>query len=618
MNDLRFHKDTFDIHRVNAKLERRAKGYRFNVIGISAGYHDSACSLLQDGVLVAAAQEERFTRVKNDKSFPRKAFRYCLNEAGITIADVDCIAYYEDPELKLGRQIWMGLLPECSTERRNAILDRIVCPPPQQIIRKLFGYDGRIEIVDHHLAHAASSYYFSGFNQAAILTNDGVGDWATTTYGSGEGPRIERFEQVDFPDSLGFFYSAITGYLGFEVNEGEYKVMGLAPYGKPSYVDKIRKLVEVGSEGQYRLNMTYFGFLREDSMYTDELSSLLGRPPRVPESEIEQFHMDVAKSAQIAMEEILLEKVRYLHSKVPSENLCMAGGVALNVVANSRCLREGPFKRLFVQPAAGDAGGSVGAAAMAHVRITGEAPSGKSMEHVYLGPANSSAEAYRLLKESSAHFKDFRGKEQELIDYTVDCLTQGKVIGWSHGRMEFGPRSLGARSILADPRRPEMRDRINALVKMREAFRPFAPAVLASKAHEHFQLDHPSPFMLETCKVISPISLPAITHVDGSARVQTVSPDTSPRFAALLEAFDRRTGCPILLNTSFNMRGEPIVCTTFDAIMCFVASQIDALIIEDFILERSAIPNMWHLQAQRTAKEIRAGGEVGHLVYTLL
>jgi len=607
------------VAQATATLARRAKRGRLNIIGISAGYHDSACSLLQDGSLVAAVQEERFSRVKNDKSFPTRSFAYCLKEGGITISDVDCIAYYEDPCLKLGRQIWMGLMPNLPAERRESIFDRLAGNQPQQMIREILGYNGRIEICDHHLSHAASSYYFSGFEDAAILTVDGVGDWATTTYGFGKGPQIERFEQVDFPDSLGFFYSAVTGYLGFEVNEGEYKVMGLAPYGEPDYVDQIRKLIEVTSEGQYRLNMKYFAFLTEDSMYTQELASLLGKPPRKPESELTQFHMDVAKSAQVVLEEIMLEKTRYLHAKAPSDNLCMAGGVALNVVANGRCLREGPFKRLFVQPAAGDAGGSVGAAAVAHVRLTGASPQVKTLEHVYLGPANSPSEAYNILKTSSAKFQDFRGKEEELIRFTVDRLIEGKVVGWSQGRMEFGPRALGARSILADPRRPEMRDRINALVKMREGFRPFAPAALESEAREHFDLDHPSPFMLETCQVISPIDLPSITHIDGSARIQTVRADVNPRFAALLEEFYRRTGCPIILNTSFNLRGEPIVCTTVDAIRCFIRSQIDLLVLEDCVLERSGIPSFWDVLSQYiVAEKPDASREVGHLVYTLL
>ena len=607
-------------HRPAAKVSRRAKRGETNIIGISAGYHDSACSLIQDGKLVAAAQEERFSRIKNDRSWPVKAFLYCLEEGGITIADVDCVGYYEDPCLKLGRQIWMGFMPNLPAFRRDAILDRLSRTPPQQMISEILGYDGRVEVFDHHLSHAASSYYFSGFEESAILTVDGVGDWATTTYGCGKGARIERFEQVDFPDSLGFFYSAITGYLGFEVNEGEYKVMGLAPYGEPDYVDQIRKLVEVTSEGQYRLNMKYFGFLTEDCMYTQELIDLLGQPPREPESEITQYHMDVAKSAQVVLEEILLEKTRYLHSQYPSDNLCMAGGVALNVVANGRCLREGPFKQLFVQPAAGDAGGSVGAAALAHVRFTGNPPLVKKLDHVYLGPANSVSDAYRFLKVSSAKFEDFREREDDLISYTVDRLMEGKVIGWSQGRMEFGPRALGARSILADPRRPEMRDKINALVKMREAFRPFAPAVLESELQNHFALDHSSPFMLETCDVISEIDLPAITHIDGSARVQTVNGDANPRFAKLLKEFYRRSGCPIILNTSFNMRGEPIVCTPIDAVRCFNRCQIDLLVIEDFALERAGIPSFWEGLGHFAGKTPvgHRNRVVEHSVYTML
>lgn len=599
------------------KITKREKNGDCNIIGISSGYHDSACCLLQNGLLVAAVQEERFSRVKNDKSFPRKAFRYCLEAGGISLSDLDCIAYYEDPCLKLGRQIWMSLVPDVSNDRLDATAARLTRRLPQDFIRR-FGFDGPIEVVDHHLSHAASTYYFSGFDEAAILTVDGVGDWPTTTYGFGRGTEIERFEQVDFPDSLGFFYSAITGYLGFEVNEGEYKVMGLAPYGRPVYADCIRKLIEVGPEGQYRLDLKYFSFLKEDSMYSEELCALLGRPPRDPASEIDSFHMDVAKSVQVVLEEILLEKVRYLHSRVPGENLCMAGGVALNVVANGRCLKEGPFRRLFVQPAAGDAGGAVGAAAAAHFRLRKNAAPLKKLDHVYLGPSNSSLGVRRLLDASSARFDDFAGRTQDMLRYIAQKLIEGKVVGWCQGRTEFGPRSLGARSILADPRRPEMRDRINALIKMREGFRPFAPAVLASRAQEHFALDHDSPFMLETCAVISGIPLPAITHVDGSARVQTVDEKTNPRFAALLEEFYRATGCPILLNTSFNMRGEPIVCTAFDAMMCFVRSKIDVLVVEDYVLERSGIPPLWEFQAHLAHKKRTSSGAISANVYTLL
>lgn len=601
-------------------IKRRQRSSGVNILGISAGYHDSACCLLRDGELVAVAQEERFTRVKNDKSFPRNALRYCLEHSGLSIADIDCVGYYEDPVQKLGRQIWMGMTPGLPPLRRRDIYDRVTSISPTELVRELSGFDGPVEIVDHHLSHASSSFFFSGFDEAAILTADGVGDWPTTTYGAGCGHRIDRFEQVDFPDSLGLFYSAITGYLGFEVNEGEYKVMGLAPYGEPRYVVQIRELIDVRPGGQYRLNMRYFGFLTGESMYSPELVTLLGHPPRLPESEIGQFHMDVARSTQTVLEEVLLEKIRYLHDKVPSKNLCMAGGVALNVVANSRCLNEGPFSRLFVQPAAGDAGGSVGAAAMAHVNLTGKRPGRERLRHVYLGPSSSGDEVHSLLRNTSARYRDFRGREDELIAYVARRLASGKVVGWLHGRMEFGPRALGARSILADPRGANTRDRINELVKMRESFRPFAPAVLESAAPEHFEIDHPSPFMLEIQRVTSPIDLPSVTHVDGSARIQTVDEKTNPRFAKLLAEFNRRTGCPILLNTSFNVRGEPIVCTPLDAIRCFVRSQIDILVIEDSVLDRSSISLLWELETTKSDALARnnSGESVDHLVYTFL
>ena len=574
--------------------DRRIVGDGLNIIGISYGYHDSACCLLQNGRILAAAQEERFSRIKNDKSFPATAFRYCLEHAGLTIADIDCVAFYEDPSQKLSRQLWMGMLPGVTLDRRAAIERLVLGRPPLEEIDRIAGYDGPIEIVDHHLSHAASAYLFSGFDEAAILTVDGVGEWATTTYNRAEGVEIQRLEQVDFPHSLGLFYSAITGYLGFEVNEGEYKVMGLAPYGQPTFVDKIRQLIEDGPKGQYRLNLKYFSFLQENRMFSDALSELLGVPARAPGSEISPAHMDIARSAQLVLEEVLLAKVRYLHGVIPSQNLCMAGGVALNVVANARCLKEGPFKRLFVQPAAGDAGGCLGAAAIAHVRRAGGRAPCERLEHVYFGPSNPLDKTWRILQTSGVAYRDYRNDETGLIEAIVDSLVEGKVIAWLSGRTEFGPRSLGARSILADPRRPEMRDRINALVKHREAFRPFAPAVLEEFAAQHFALDHPSPFMLEVCPVISAIPLPAITHVDGSARVQTVTSLTNRRFAELLKHFHQRTGCPILLNTSFNLRGEPIVCSTVDAISTFGRSKIDLLVLDDFVIDRADIPPAWN------------------------
>lgn len=584
-----------------------------NIIGISYGYHDSACCLLQDGRIIAAAQEERFSRLKNDKAFPAAAFRYCLDHAELTIAEIDCVAFYEDPCQKLGRQLWMAMLPGVTQERRASIQTRAVGTHPQEEIRLLTGYDGPIEIVDHHLSHAASAYFFSGFQEAAILTVDGVGEWPTTTYNSGQGAEIKRLGSVDFPDSLGLFYSAITGYLGFEVNEGEYKVMGLAPYGRALYSNQVRELIEDRPGGDYQLNMRYFSFLEEDTMFSDDLVQLLGSPPRRPGSEITQFHMDVARSAQLVLEEVLLAKARYLYGLFPSENLCMAGGVALNVVANSRCLNEGPFKHLFVQPAAGDAGGCLGAAAMAHVRRVGARPCQERLRHVYLGPSNSVDETWRILQASGVKYRDYRENQAGLIESIVEELIEGKVVAWVSGRMEFGPRSLGARSILADPRRPEMRDRINALVKQREAFRPFAPAVLEEFASEHFASDHPSPFMLEVCQVVSTTELPAITHVDGSARIQTVAPDTNRRFAELLRYFNDRTGCPILLNTSLNLRGEPIVCSVLDAISTFGRSKIDTLVLEDFVISRADIPPAWE---NFTRGRSRATSEF--TVYTML
>lgn len=552
-----------------------------NIVGISAFFHDAACCLLQDGILKAAVEEERFTRIKADPSIPVQAFKYCLEQSGLTIADIDCIAYYENPEKKLARQLWSGVWGN-----KPGLLTRLQPDMVVSAIREQLGFEGQVKFIDHHLSHAASSFFFSGFEEAAVLTVDGVGEWATTTYGKGDGKDLHIFEEVEFPDSLGLLYSTITSYLGFGVNDGEYKVMGLAPYGKPLYADNIRKLIAVKEGGQYRLDMQYFGFMTSRCMYTDLLPELFGKAQRQEDAPLNQFHADVAKSLQVVLEEILLEKAFYLHSKVDTENLCMAGGVALNCVANGHILRNGPFKKLFVQPAANDAGGAIGAAAMAHLELNGERPARNRLQHVYLGPSFSADEVHRLLESTSVEYINCKGNENMLLELTARKISEGKVIGWFQGRMEFGPRSLGARSILADPRNPDMRDRINAMVKKREGFRPFAPAILDVKAREHFNLDHNSPFMLETCQVISSLELPAITHVDGSARVQTVHRETNERFYGLLEAFGSLTGCPILLNTSFNIKGEPIVCTPEDAIRCFVTTDIDCLVIEDFIIDR--------------------------------
>jgi carbamoyltransferase len=554
-----------------------------NIIGVSSFYHDSACCLLQDGILTAAAHEERFTRIKFDPSMPYHAFMYCLKEADLTIEDIDCIAYYEDPRKKLARQLWSGYDPDA-----NDMVLKLDPYRPEREIRGKLGFEGPIKYYNHHLSHAASSYYYSGFDESALLTVDGVGEWATCAYGIGKGDRIELFEEVHFPDSLGLLYSAITSYLGFTVNSDEYKVMGLAPYGKPLYTNHMHQLIQSREKGQFQLDMTYFDFIKGERMYADALVELFRQPVRGQDVEIQPFHQDVAHSVQVILEEILLEKVNYIFKKTGMKNLCMAGGVALNCVANSRVLKDGPFKRLFVQPASGDAGCALGAAALAHVDITGIRPENKKMAHVYLGPEYPSQKIHHLLNMTSLKYLDFRGNPGKLLRETAQRLVNGKVVGWFRGRMEFGPRALGARSILADPRDPTMRDRINAMVKKREAFRPFAPVVLEEKMKQHFAIDHPSPFMLETCQVISPLDLPAITHVDNSARIQTVNKVSSPLYAGLVEEFDRMTGCPVLLNTSFNVKGEPIVCAPEDALACFISTDIDSLVLGDFIIDRSS------------------------------
>jgi carbamoyltransferase len=573
---------------------------------------------MQDGILTAAAQEERFSKKKHDSAMPVKAFFYCLKEAKIAINQVDCLAYYEDPVKKLARQLWSGYDYEKGESGYRMDPKR-----PEREIRELLGYEGPIKYYSHHLSHAASSYYASGFKSAAILTVDGVGEWATASLGEAKGKHIKLFEEIHFPHSLGFLYSAVTGYLGFRVNSGEYKVMGLAPYGKPIYVDRVKKLLRMEDKGQFRLEMKYFDFLKGKRMYSDALIELFERPPRQPETDFSQFHKDVAKSLQAALEDVLLEKARYLFDRTGLTDLCMAGGVALNCVANSRILQDGPFQRLYVQPAAGDAGGAFGAAALAHIELSDNGHDNcdgngfDKLAHVYLGPEYSASEIYRLLRSTSLVTKDYRLQPEKLINEAAQRLSRGKVIGWFQGRMEYGPRALGARSILADPRDPDMRDKINAMVKKREAFRPFAPVVLEEKAREHFDIDHPSPFMLETCKVISRLNLPAITHVNGSARIQTIDEQSIPRYVELLKEFDRLNDCPILLNTSFNVRGQPIVCSPVHALLCFINTEIDSLVLGDFIIDKedNSIHNLRKLLVyyQNPIKS-----DIEHNVYTFI
>jgi carbamoyltransferase len=553
------------------------------VAGVSAFYHDAACALLQDGNIIAAAQEERFTRVKHDPSLPFHAFMYCLQEAGITINDIDALVFYEDPDKKQGRQ----LMQAKEIWQKEKILRETTRPAIEKIIRDELGYEGPLFFADHHISHAASAYYYSGYEQAAILTADGVGEWATTTFATGIKNEIKIFKQIDFPHSLGLFYSTITNYLGFEVNEGEYKVMGLAPYGNPSFVEQVKKLVQPDTTGGFTLNLGCFDFTRNDRMYSDKMMALIGFEPRKKKAPIEQHHKDLARSLQIVLEETLLTMVDHIHRTIKIKELCMAGGVALNCVANGRIIRESAMQSVFIQPAANDAGGAIGAASHYYFSSLSKDVPKHRLQQVCLGPSYSDEAIEQVMQAAGMIYDDYRNDTASMHVLLAGKLNEGQILGWFQGRMEFGPRALGARSILADPRDAGMKDRINALVKKREAFRPFAPVVPEHLAHEHFEIMHPSPFMLQTCQVRSALNLPAITHIDGSARVQTVNQQTNAALFELLTAFDALTGCPILVNTSFNVKNEPIVCSPTDALCCFVFARLDILVMGNFVIERN-------------------------------
>ncbi|MFG3284425.1 carbamoyltransferase [Streptomyces sp. NPDC048111] len=558
------------------------------VVGVSALYHDSACAVMIDGRLVAAAHEERFTRRRNDPAMPARAFRHCLEKAGVRIEQIDRLAYYENPTAKLSRQLWTTLSGPAAELPAGALF-RLDADRPLREIRELLGHEGPVDFVTHHEAHAASAFYCSGFRESALLVADAVGEWATTSYGRADAAGgLELLEEVRFPDSLGLFYSAVTNYLGFDVNSDEYKVMGLAPYGKTRFLDQLESLLIDGPQGQFRLDPRYFDFRDERRMFTDALAELLGVPARAPQDELLPVHEDIAASLQGALENILLRKATHLHERTGSRRLCYAGGVALNCVANGALRTRGPFDELFVQPAAGDAGGAVGAAALVHHRHTGDFP-GRRLRDARLGHAERPGRVAEMLRLAGIPAEDHTGDEGGLLRAAAAELAGGAVLGWFQGAAEFGPRALGSRSILADPRDDTMRDRINALVKKREAFRPFAPAVVAERCAEFFDLDVESPFMLETAQVRVE-GLPAITHIDGSARVQTVAADVDGRFHGLLTAFGERTGFPVLLNTSFNMRGEPIVNTAADALACFVRSRLDVLVLDDQLIRRDDVP----------------------------
>ncbi|HZP42629.1 MAG TPA: carbamoyltransferase [Candidatus Binatia bacterium] len=589
------------------------------ILGISAYYHDAAACLVRDGEVVAAAQEERFTRKKHDPRFPAHAVAYCLREGGIAARDLDYVGFYDKPLLKFERlcESYFGVAPK---GLRSFLLAMPVWIKEKLFTRDLIrkelpGYEGPLLFAEHHESHAASAYYPSPFAEAAVLTMDGVGEWATSSYGVGRGKDLEILAELHYPHSLGMLYSAFTYYTGFKVNSGEYKVMGLAPYGEPKYAQLILdELLQLKEDGSFKLNMDYFNYLSGLTMTNGAFDRLFGGPPRRPESEITQREMDIAASVQVVTEEIMLRMARHVHRETGMANLCLAGGVALNCVGNGRLLREGPFQRIWIQPAAGDAGGAVGVALAIRHKVLGHErrhrSEGDGMRGSYLGPAFSDEEIRRFLDSVGAVYE--RLPMDEVIDRTARALAAEKVVGWFQGRMEFGPRSLGNRSILGDARSTRMQSVMNLKIKFRESFRPFAPSVLRERVADWFELDVDSPYMLLVAPVRQerriPMSaeqqrlfgieklnvprsdIPAATHVDYSARIQTVHRETNPAYHALLTRFAELTGCPVLVNTSFNVRGEPIVCSPRDAYLCFMRTEMDQLVLGSFVLDKPRQP----------------------------
>jgi len=599
-----------------------------HILGISAYYHDSAAALLRDGAIVAAAQEERFTRKKHDPGFPANAIEYCLAEARVALEDVDSIVFYDKPLLKFERLLETYLSYAPRGLRSFAMAMPIWLKEKlylKDVLRKelaRIGGCGRKSLpellfCEHHQSHAASAFYFSPFADAAVLCMDGVGEWATTSVWIGKGETLTPLWEIDFPHSLGLLYSAFTYFTGFKVNSGEYKLMGLAPYGEPKYADTIRDhLIDVKDDGTFRLDMDFFNYCTGLTMTNGRFDALFGGPPRAPESPITQREMDIAASIQRVTEEVVLRLAGTVHKETGMRHLCLAGGVALNCVANGRILREGPFEDLWIQPAAGDAGGALGAAAVVwYERAGGKriVNGADAMRGAFLGPRFTADEIRAALDAQGAAYEELG--EEELLARVAALLEAENVVGWFQGRMEFGPRALGARSIIGDARSPRMQSVMNLKIKHRESFRPFAPSVLAERVGDYFEQGGPSPYML----IVAPVKeslrldltedqkslfgieklklersrLPAITHVDYSARVQTVHAQTNPRYHELLKEFERQTSCGVLVNTSFNVRGEPIVCTPEDAYRCFMRTEMDYLVVESFLLDKRAQPE-WH------------------------
>ncbi len=589
------------------------------ILGISAFYHDSAACLVRDGEIVAAAQEERFTRKKHDSEFPHHAVQYCLREAGIGASDLRCIGFYDKPLLTFERLLETHLATAPLGIRlfwKSMVVwikKKLWIP---QIIQEELQCDVPVLFGEHHESHAASAFYPSPFEEAAIMTLDGVGEWTTTSYGHGRGAEIHTLAETRFPHSLGLLYSAFTYFTGFKVNSGEYKLMGLAPYGEPKYVQQILdNVIDLKDDGSFKLNTRYFDYMSGLKMTSSAMDGLFDGPPRQPESPLTQREMDLARSCQVVTEEVMLRIARQVHAETGSKNLCMAGGVALNCVGNGRILREGPFENMWIQPAAGDAGGALGVALALWYRYLNNersvSESGDAMHASLLGPAFDVDEIASFMREQGAvgrHLED-----GELSVSVAEALAEGKVVGWFQGRMEFGPRALGARSILGDPRSKETQSVMNLKIKFRESFRPFAPSVLREHVHDFFELDADSPYMLQVAPVkqerqiamseaeerlfgieklnVPRSDLPAVTHVDYSARVQTVRRQDNPRYYDLIEAFYRLTGYPVVVNTSFNVRGEPIVCTPEDAYRCFMRTNMDYLVLGNYVLDKRDQPD---------------------------
>ncbi len=594
------------------------------LLGLSAFYHDSAAALVEDGRIIAAAQEERFTRKKHDAGFPAHAIQYCLEAGKVDLDAIDHVVFFEKPLIKFERllETYLANAPRGFQSFRMAIplwiKDKLFQKPNLEKALKAHApsgkVDGKLLFAEHHQSHAASAFFPSPFEEAVVLTMDGVGEWATTSVAIGHSNTLETVREIHWPHSIGLLYSAFTYYTGFRVNSGEYKVMGLAPYGEPKYADLILKhIVDLKEDGSFWLDQSYFNYATGLTMTSRKFHDLFGGPPRDPETPLTQRHMDLAASVQKVTEEIILRMTRSLATTYQIENLCLAGGVALNCVANGKVLRDGSFKRIWIQPAAGDAGGSVGAALAAYHqhfakprKVNGALD---AMHGSYLGPQFSQDEIENRLAATGATF-DTITNEQDLYQRTCDSLEAGHAVGWFQGRMEFGPRALGGRSILGDPRNPEMQKNLNLKVKYRESFRPFAPSVLREDVADYFEIDTDSPYMLQVADVkrnrrrrmtaeqeqlfgidklnVVRSDIPAVTHVDYSARVQTVHAETNPRYYALLSAFKQRTACPVLVNTSFNVRGEPIVCTPEDAFRCFMGTEMETLVIGNCFLRKAA------------------------------